>query len=172
MPKSRTQKEKDLEELTVKLKQAKLVVLSDYRGTTVKAMDKFRKISRQEHIFCKVYKMTLLRKALEAAGIQANLPDYKVPVILTISDEDETSPARMIKNFAKEAKTINMLEGVADRALISRQQLDVLADLPSRLELRGILVRTINAPIEGFVNVLAGNLRGLMNVLNAIAQKA
>lgn len=172
MPKSKQQKEKDLEEITSKLKNAKAAVFSDYRGTTVKDITKFRKVLREENVFSKVYKLTLVKKALESVGIKAEKLDYKTPVILAISEEDETAPARIIKNFSKDVKTINILEGVLDKAIISKAQVENLASLPSKLQLRGQLVGAINAPVSGFVNVLAGNIRGLINALNAMAQKS
>ena len=61
MPKSRQQKEQDLQELTEKLKNAKSVVLTEYRGTTVKDIDTFRKTLRKENVFSKVYKLTLVQ---------------------------------------------------------------------------------------------------------------
>jgi large subunit ribosomal protein L10 len=173
MPKSREQKEKDLQELTDKLKTAKSVVFSDYRGTTVKDIDAFRRGLAKEQVFSKVYKMTLVKKALEANGIDATgIMDYKTPVILSLSEEEETTPARLIKNAGKEIKTISILSGIVDQAMASREQMLVLADLPSKDQLRGQLVGTINAPVSGFVNVLAGNVRSIINVLNAMAQKA
>ena len=171
MPKAKLQKDKDLKELTDKLKEAKAVVFSEYRGTTVKNLDKFRKTLRQENVFSKVYKLTLVKKALEQNGLPATSVDYKTPVILAISSEDETTPARVIKNFTKEVKTISALEGIVDGKFLTKAQVAVLADLPSKQDLRGMFVRTINAPVSGFVNVLAGNLRGLINVLNAMAAK-
>jgi large subunit ribosomal protein L10 len=171
MPKSKSQKEQDLQELTDKLKNAKSIVLSEYRGTTVKDIDNFRKQMRTENVFSKVYKVTLLKKALEANGIDASSIDYKTPVILSISEDDETTPARIAKNVSKDIKTIAVLAGMIDQKLIGKTQVLALADLPSKDQLRGMLVGTINAPVSGFVNVLAGNIRGLMNVLNAVAQK-
>lgn len=171
MAKKRSQKESDLEELVGKLKEAKSVVFVDYRGTTVKNIDKFRKTLRTENVFSKVYKISLLRKALEANGIKAEGVDYKTPVILSISKEEETTPARLVKGLSKDIPTIQMLAGVVDGQIASKEQLMILADLPSREVLLGQLVGTINAPVSGFVNVLAGNLRGLINVLNAVATK-
>lgn len=171
MAKKRVQKESDLQELEGKLKDAKSVVFVEYRGTSVKNMDKFRKTLRGENIFSKVYKLTLLRKAMESQGISAAGVDYKTPVILSVSQEEETAPARLIKGLSKEIPTIKMLAGILDGQVASKEQLAVLADLPSKDVMRGQLVRTINAPVSGFVNVLAGNLRGLINVLNAVAQK-
>lgn len=171
MAKVKQQKEEDLAELTAKIKEAKSVVFTDYRGTTVKDLDKFRKALIKEHVFSKVYKITLVKKALEANGIVATSVDYKTPVILSLSTEDETTPARVIKNLSKEVKTISVLEGVVDGKVISKAQVVALADLPSKDQLRAMLVGTINAPVSGFVNVLAGNIRNLINVLNAVAAK-
>ena len=91
---------------------------------------------------------------------------------MAVSADDEVAPARIIKNVSKDVKTINILSGVMGGTFAGREQMLILADLPSKDELRAKLVGTINAPVSGFVNVLAGNLRGLINVLNAVAQKA
>ena len=172
MPKSRGQKEQDLQELTDRIKRAKSLVLTEYRGTTVKNIDTFRRTLSKENVFSKVYKISLLKMALTANGVDATTVDYKTPVILSISDEEETAPARIIKALSKDIKTINIVSGIIDNQLASREQILALADLPSKDQLRAQLVGTINAPITGFVNVLAGNLRGLLNVLNAVAQKS
>lgn len=171
MAKTREQKEQDLTELTEKLKGAKSVVFSDYRGTTVKDIDKFRRTLATEGVVSKVYKISLVKKAMEANGIDATALDYKTPVILSLSEEDEVAPARIIKGLSKDIKTVAILSGVFDGKFASREQVMVLADLPSKDELRAKLVGTINAPVSGFVSVLAGNIRGLINVLNAVAQK-
>ncbi len=170
MAKTRSQKEIDFQELSDRLKGAKSVVLSEYRGTTVKDMDKFRRALSAEGIQTKVYKSPLIKKAFEAASIDATDLDYKVPVIVSFS-EDEVAPARIIKTFGKEVKTVGILSGVLDGSFASKEQMMALADLPSKDELRAKLVGTINAPVSGFVNVMAGNLRSLINVLNAVAQK-
>jgi large subunit ribosomal protein L10 len=172
MAKSKDQKNKDLDELTSKIKEARSVVFTGYTGTTVKDLDKFRKTLRKENVFSKVYKITLVKKALEANGISASGIDYKTPVILSVSNEEETAPARVIKALSKDLKTFSVLEGIVDGKLISKAEVAALADLPSKDQLRAQVIATINAPVTGFVNVLAGNLRGLINVLNAAAQKA
>lgn len=153
------------------LKNAKAAVFSDYRGTTVKNIDKFRKTLRKENIFSKVYKITLVKRALEAIGIKADNIDYKAPIILSISQEDETAPARGVKKLAKELQTFQILEGLVDGKLVDKATISALADLPTKDQLRAHVVGTLNAPISGFVNVMAGNLKGLINVINAIATK-
>ncbi len=171
MPKTKLQKEQDLQELTERLKNAKSVVMSEYRGTTVKDIDSFRRALSKENVKSKVYKITLLKKALAANGIESESLDYKAPVILSMSDDEETTPARLVKQMSGDIKTIQILSGIVDNKLVDKEMVLALADLPSKDQLRGQLVGTINAPVSGFVNVLAGNLRGLINVLNAVAQK-
>lgn len=171
MAKTRQQKEQDLQELTERVAKAKSMVLSEYGGTTVKEIDQFRRALSAEGVASKVYKVSLIKKAYEANGLDASGLDNKQPVILSISEDDEVAPARIIKGVSKDIKTINILSGVVDGNVTSRDQVMALADLPSKEQLRAQLVGTINAPVSGFVNVLAGNIRGLINVLNAVAQK-
>lgn len=172
MAKNRQQKESDLQELTEKLKNAKSIVFTEYRGTSVKDIDKFRRSMEKENVFTKVYKISLIKKALEANGINADTVNYKTPVVLSVSSEDEATPARIVKTVGKDVKTISMLAGVVDGQMLSLAQVTALADLPSKDQLRGALVGVLNSPVSGMVNVLAGNVRGLITVLNAKAQQA
>jgi large subunit ribosomal protein L10 len=172
MPKTRAQKESDYAQLAAKLQDAKSVVFAEYRGTTVKDLDKLRRSLSKEQIFAKVYKVTLIKKALTERGIDASSFDYKAPLIMAVSETDEVSPARIVKEITKDVKTINILSGMMGSDLATREQILALADLPSKDQLRAQLVGTINAPVSGFVNVLAGNVRSLLNVFNAMAQKA
>jgi large subunit ribosomal protein L10 len=162
MAKVKSQKEQDLQELTDKLKNAKSVVFTDYRGTTVKDMDKFRKGLRKENVFSKVYKVTLVKKAMEANGIDAASVEYKTPVILSLSEEDETTPARIIKGLMKEMKTISILEGIVEGKVFSKAQVEALGDLPSKDQLRAQFMATIIGPVASFVRVLDAHAKKMM----------
>ena len=172
MPKSKQQKNEDLTELAKRLADAKSVVFTEFRGTGVKDVDRFRRALEKEQVATKVYKLTLVKKALAEKGIDVTKLDFKVPVVLAISNEDETQSARAVKQVAKDIKTLGMLGGVVDGVFLNKAQIEALADMPGKLALRAQLVGTMNAPISGFVTVLAGNLRGLLNVLTTVAQKS
>jgi large subunit ribosomal protein L10 len=167
---TRKDKEEILGELEAQLKDAKSIVFADYRGTTVKKITELRGNFRKENIFAKVAKITLIKRALEKAGIDISAMDFKVPVAIAISKEDEVAPARILSSFAKENKNVKILLGVMENKVITGAEVQALAALPSKLELHGQLVGTIAAPLSGFVNVLAGNLRNLFYVLNAIKE--
>ncbi len=154
MAKLKSQKEKDLTELTDRIKSAKSAVLTEYRGTTVKDLDKFRRELKKEGVVSKVYKITLIKKALAAAGIPSEQIDYKTPVILSTATEDETSAARIIKSLSKEIKTLVILEGLLDGKLVDKQMVLALADLPTKDQLRAQFMSVLNGPISAFARVL------------------
>ena len=154
MAKLKQQKEKDLQELTDKLKDAKAVVMTGYRGTTVKDMDQFRSSLRKEKVFSKVYKIPLIKKAMEANGIAAATVDYKQPVILAISQDEESTAARIIKNLAKDIKTISILEGLLGKEVMTKAQVEALGSLPSKDQLRAQFMSVLNGPISAFARVL------------------
>ncbi len=166
----RSEKEQILADLEAQLEGAKSVVFADYRGTTVKKIDELRKSLRKEGVSTKVAKITLIRKALEKHGVDTSSMDFKAPVAVAISKEDEVAAARILTAFAKENKNVQVLAGVMENKYISAAEVKALAALPSKQELLGQVVRTINAPVSGFVNVLAGNLRSLVYVVNAIKE--
>jgi large subunit ribosomal protein L10 len=167
---TRKDKEQTLAELESNLEGAKAIVFADYRGTTVKKIDELRKSFRKENVYAKVAKITLIKKALEKYGVDTSAMDFKVPVAIAISKEDEVAPARILSAFTKENKNVQILLGVMDNKVITSNDVKALAALPSKQELRGQVVRTTAAPLSGFVNVLAGNLRSLVYVLNAIKE--
>ena len=79
----------------------------------------------------------------------------------------------MIKDFLKDKESLDLFAGVLEGKGIDAEAVNHLASLPSKEELLAKLVGSLNAPVSGFVNVLAGNLRGLVTALDAIRnQKA
>jgi len=167
---TRKEKEALLSELETQLEGAKSVVFADYRGTTVKKISELRRELRKENVYAKVAKITLIKRALQKHGVDTSAMDFKAPVALAVSKEDEVAPARILSNFAKENKNVQILMGVMDGRVVSKVEVAALASLPGKQELRGKLVGTIAAPMSGFVNVLAGNLRSLVYALNAIKE--
>ena len=154
MAKGKKQKELDLAELIAKLKAAKAAVFTGYSGTAVKDIDAFRKSLSKEGVFSKVYKLTLVKKAIKEAGIKGDILEYKTPVILSLSSEDETVAARVIKNLSKDIKTLNILEGLVDGSIVSKAQVEILGSLPSKDQLRGQLLSVFNGPMSGLARLL------------------
>ena len=168
---TRKKKESELAEVEALLASAKAVVFADYRGTTVKKIDELRRSLAKENVSTKVAKITLIRLALKARGIAgADALDPKAPVAMVVSPDDEVAPARILAEFAKVNKNVSLLMGIMENRFLTAAEVASLATMPSKQELRGMLVGTIAAPVSGFVNVLAGNLRSLVYVLIAVAE--
>ncbi|MDD5043419.1 MAG: 50S ribosomal protein L10 [Patescibacteria group bacterium] len=165
MPKTKQKKQEILKSFKDKLATAKAVVFAKFTGLTVKDITDLRNKCRKEGVFYGVAKKTLLKKALDEAGF--NLPlDGEIAV--AFSEKDEVAAAKILDIFAKDHEQVKFLSGILENKILTAEEVKGLAKLPSKKELLAKMVGSIQAPVSGFVNVLAGNLRGLANVLNAI----
>ena len=165
MPKTKERKQKDIEGLSQKLADSKSAVFTNYYGLKVKDVEVLRKNCRDNDLSCLVAKKTLLKKVLKEKGIEA--PELSGE-ILAIFSNDEVGAAKISAQFAKEHQALKIVSGLLEGKITTREAVIALSKLPSKQELLGKLLGTLNAPISGFTNVLAGNLRGLVCALNAI----
>lgn len=168
---SKKQKETDLAALTEDLKSARGVVFTEYRGLTVKQLENVRKALRKENVKYQVVKVTLLKKALAALGMNAEDVKYNGPIALAVSNEEETAPARILKGMTKENPLLILDGGIFNNAVVDSTVVAKLASLPTKEQLLGQLLSVLNGPARGLVTVLSGNTRNLLNVLNAIKDK-
>lgn len=173
MPKSKIQKQEILRNLTERIKKSKSIVFTGFNALGVKDNEVLRAKLREVHGEYYVAKKTLLERALKETGtenLDTKTLNGKLAVIF--SYEDEVSPAKAIDTFRKDKEDkIFFLGGILEGKLLSKTEVEALAKLPSKQELLSRLVGSMNAPVSGFVNVLAGNLRGLVTVLKAIEEK-
>jgi large subunit ribosomal protein L10 len=87
---------------------------------------------------------------------------------------DEVSPAKIVGEFKSEKEKegkIEFIGGILENKFLSAAEVDSLSKLPSKKELYAKIVGSINAPVSGFVNALAGNIRNLVQVLKAVSEK-
>lgn len=174
MPKNKIQKQEIFRNLKEKIKKSKSVIFAGFNSLGVKDNEVLRAQLRAENSEYYVAKKTLMNLALKENKLDINVRDFDGKVAAIFSYEDEVASAKIIGNFRqnKEKKAkIFFLGGILGGQLLSKEQVEALSKLPSKTELYARLVGTINAPISGFVNVLAGNLRGLVTVLKAIEEK-
>jgi len=168
---SRQDKEASLASLTEDLKTARGVVFTEYRGMTVKQLEQVRKGLRKENVKYQVVKVSLLKKALAALGISSDTLKYASPVAMAVSQEEETTPARILKGMAKENPFLILGGGLFNNGLVGADVVSKLASLPTKQQLLGQLLSVLQGPARGLVTVLSGNTRNLLNVLNAIREK-
>ena len=167
---TRPQKEQLVKDLSAKIKDGKVLIFSDYAGTTVAKMKSLRDELRKTDSSYKITKKKLINLALKDAGIEASVLDLEGQIGIAIGKGDEVSAAKVLAKFAKENKNFKILQGVLENKVISGENVMSLAKLPGKDELLTKLVGAINAPVSGFVNALAGNLKNLVGVLKAISE--
>ncbi len=169
MPKSKSQKQVILDELTEKFTKMKSATFVHFFGLKVKDIEDLRKRCRKEGIDYVVAKKTFLKIALEKAGISGIHPEeLEGEVATAFSYADEVAGAKLLAAFAREHAPLKFVGGILEGKLIDAKGMKHLASLPGKQELLGQLVGTIQAPVSAFVRVLSGNLRGLVQVLSAL----
>jgi large subunit ribosomal protein L10 len=156
--------------LTEKFKSMKGMILTEYHGLTVEEVSELRyKLCSQNSEYT-IVKNTLTEIALKEAGIAAG-DNLLGPTALVIENGDIVSPAKTVMEFAKTHTKLKVRAGYLEGKFVDASFLYQLAQLPSREVLIAKMLGRMNAPITGFVNVLAANIRGLLTVLDAIAKK-
>lgn len=171
---SKDKKIQVVSDVTGLLDASKLTVVAKYSGTSVKAMQQLRRDAHDSGTTISIVKNRLVKKAL-ANSQQLADTDTSIlsgQLMYAFNAEDEVAPAQVLAKFAKTEPQIEFIGAFsADGRLLSADDVKALAALPSKDQLRAQLVGTISAPLSGFVNVLSGNIRGVLNVLSAHAEQ-
>lgn len=165
----------EVKNLTDKIADAKSFILVDYRGLTVNQVNTLRQKVKKAKGELKVAKNTLLKLALKntLAG-EKQLDNFKEaltgPTMVLFSFDDPIAPLKVLSEFAKEVELSKIKVGLLGTTFLSTDKVEELAKLPGKDELRAKTINQLNAPIYGFVNVLSGNIRKLVYVLNSIKE--
>lgn len=171
MPITRKQKEAVVSDLVERLKRSKAVAFAYFSGTSVKDTEALRKLCRAAGVEYQVIRKTLMDRAFSQAGITGlDTKQFNKAVATAIGFDDEVAPAKVLSNFAKDHEAFTLVGGVLEGQYVDGAKVIALSKLPSREELLAKLVGSLNAPVSGLVNVLHGNLRGLVYALNAIRE--
>jgi large subunit ribosomal protein L10 len=173
MPKTRAQKKVILDGLEEKAQAAKSVVFAKFAKLNVKENEELRRRLKVEGGEYYVAKKTLFDLAFKKKHPEADFRAMDGQVAAVFGYQDEVAPAKVVDIFRQELEEekIFFLGGILENKFIPKEMVEMLAKLPAKKELYSRLVGSLNAPVSGFVNVLAGNLRGLVICLKAIGEK-
>jgi large subunit ribosomal protein L10 len=154
------------------LTQSKLTVMARYSGTSVKSMQSLRGQAKDSGTLVRVIKNRLVKKSMENSDKFKDIStDFlQGQLLYAFNEHDELAPAQVLANFAKTGLPLEFVGALtSDGQFMPADDVMALASLPGKEQLRAQLVGTIAGPISGMVNVLTGNVRGILNVLNARA---
>ena len=132
-------KQSEVSALAEKMKESKLVLLTDYRGINVTDVTNLRNDLRKTNSEYKVIKNNITKRALEACKIEGLEDKLVGPTAVVISHDDYLEPAKAIYNFAKENDFYKIKGGVIEGKVMTAEEIITLAKLPSRQTLLGML---------------------------------
>jgi large subunit ribosomal protein L10 len=133
---------------------AKAAVLVDYRGLTVEQDTKLRRELREAGVVYKVYKNTMLHLAFEGTDYEQLDKHLEGPTAIAFGIEDETAPARVLNDFAKQAEALQFKAAVVDGTYYDEAGIKVLATIPSKDVLISKLLGSLQSPITNFARVV------------------
>ena len=143
-----------VEEIKANLEGAKSVVLVDYLGLTVEQDTNLRRAAREAGLIYKVYKNTMVKRAIEGTEFADIAKDLEGPTAVAISKEDATAPARVVANFAKTAPKLEMKSGIVEGTYYDAEGIKAISQIPSRDELLSRLLGSLQSPITNLARVI------------------
>lgn len=143
-----------VEEISQNIADAESVVLVNYSGLTVAQDTQLRREMREAGVIYKVYKNTMMNFAFQGTPCEAMCKDLDGTNALAISKTDATAPARIVAKFAKTAPKLELVAGVVEGGYYDQNGIKALAEVPSREELLGKLLGSIQSPITNFARVM------------------
>ena len=154
------QKEEEVSKLAEKLKEARVILLTDYRGINVADVTKLRADLRNANSEYKVIKNNIIKRALDANG-ESGLDDLlEGPTAIVIGTEDYLEPSKVIYNFSKNNEFYKIKGGIIEGKVMTAEEIITLAKLPSRQELMAKLA-----------GALLGNITKLAVALDAVREQ-
>lgn len=131
-----------------KFESAASVVIVDYRGLTVEEVTNLRKELRDAGVEMKVIKNSILSRAAKKVGLDGLDEVFTGPTAVAFSNDDVVAPAKIIDEFAKDAKALEIKGGVIEGKVSSVEQITALAKLPNREGLLSMLLSVLQAPVR------------------------
>ena len=142
------QKKAEVKELADKMKNAKLILLTEYRGINVTDDTQLRRDLRNVNTTCNVIKNNITRRALQECGIEGLEETLVGPTAVIMSNEDYLEPSKIIYNFTKNNEYYKIKGGVIDGKVMTAEEIITLAKLPSRETLLSMLAGALLSNIS------------------------
>lgn len=161
-----------VEEITENLKNANALYITDYSGMSVSLINELRGAFRQGNITFKVYKNTLIKRAMEEVGGYEDLyPHLNNQNAFAFVDEELAAPAKVIKKFVEDKKKPEFKAALIDGDYYQAEQLDTLAAMKSKSEVIGDIVGLLLAPVSNVVSALQAQGQNISGAVKTIAEK-
>lgn len=155
MSKNLERKKAVVAEIAEMFEKAQSAILVDYQGLNVEHTTELRKRFREAGVEYKVYKNNLVKLAIKDTEYESLIEDLAGPNAIAFGFEDPVTPAKVIKDFAKDHQALELKTGVVEGLYCDRERVMKIANIPSRDELLGKFLGSIKAPVSNFVYLLS-----------------
>lgn len=168
MPKTREQKEETVKSLTDKLVRAKSLVFTDYKGLNTAQLSNLRDKLRESNAEFNITKNNLLKIAIENYKLKIENSLFEGPTATLFSYEDEITPIKVLVKALKDASKGSIKAGLVEGEFMDDVQINRIALLPPRDELRAKIVGSLGTPLYRIVGVLQANLKNLVYAIEQV----
>lgn len=164
------QKEAAIAELKERIEGSQIVVLSKYQGINAEQVTELRRRLREQQVEYKVFKNTLAKRVLDELGLDSAAAFMEGPTAWAFCD-DSVAPPKVLKDFGREVPVVEMTGGILAGQVVSKDQLENLADLPPKDVLIAQLIGTLAMPLRNAIGVLNAVPRDFVNVVEQIRKQ-
>ncbi|MFH0734227.1 MAG: 50S ribosomal protein L10 [bacterium] len=169
---NKSEKELMISQIKEKLVGSIAVLVIDYRGIKVEDVTKLRRAFKAEGVDYKVYKNTLVSKALESLNVYPEFQDLLVGMTgIVFAPENFVGAAKIIKKLSDDKGKITFKGCYIDGEFYGADSLATIASMPTKSEIISGIIGSIAAPASGIVGVINAVIRDLVNVVDQISKK-
>lgn len=169
---SKERKEELLRTYAELINKSEALILVEYRGLNMKGMSPLRGRVREAAGELHVVKNTLAQKALQNAGRKAPADLFAQTTAIGFAFSDVPGVAKALTTFARDSEFVKVKGALLGDRVLTRQEVEALAELPPMPVVRAQLVGLIGAPASRLAGTIASGVRQVVNVVKAFADKA
>jgi large subunit ribosomal protein L10 len=169
---NRNEKSEIISEIKELLESSTAVYLTDYHGINVEDISSLRNQFRNEGVRYKVFKNTLVKRALNEIGKYDRIADHLVGMTgFAFTTTNPIAPAKIINKYFGDKEKLSLKACYVEGEYFDGNQLKTLATLPTKNELIASIMGSLNSPVSGIVGAINAVMRDLVNVVDQISQR-
>ena len=168
---NRNEKSQNVSKVKEMMENASAIFLTDYNGVNVEDINDLRNQFRNEGVSYKVFKNTLVKRALEESGKYEKLADHLAGMTsFAFAADNPVAPAKIIKKYFDKNNKLLLKACYIENEYYDGSSLDTLASLPSKQDLVAGIIGSINAPASGIVGAINAVMRDLVSVIDEVSK--
>jgi large subunit ribosomal protein L10 len=168
----RNEKEQVVAEVAEMISNSSSIFFTDFAGMTVEQSNELRREFQKNGVKYRVVKNTLIKKAMLNSSPDEGAFRYLVgPTGIAFGIDDPVMPAKVLKKFYEKNQKPVTKAFVIDKQIFEGNRLNEFASMPSKSEMIGAILGSLQSPISGIVGSISAVMRDLVAVLDAVEKK-